>query len=72
MTADIDDVEIRRQVAESLRKKFPDTSAEVIEAVVREEFETLASRPVRDYLLVLTERAAKKRLRELAASTSTG
>ena len=42
----------------------------MIDEVVREEFAALAGRPVRDYLSVLTERAAKKRLKKLAKAAA--
>jgi hypothetical protein len=63
MTAELDDEEIIRQVTGELEKKFAGLSPAEIEAVVRKEFAALANRPVRDYLLILTERAAKKRLK---------
>ena len=65
MTTDINDDEVMAQVASKLREKNSDIERSVIDDVVREEFEALAGRPVRDYLSVLTERAAKKRLKKL-------
>lgn len=64
MAADLTDDEIIKQVTESLRAKFPDAPEPDIDVVVREEFASIASRPVRDFLGVLTERAAKKRLKK--------
>ena len=63
MTTDIDIDEIFTQVSARLREKFPDRSASEVEAAVRAELDQLANRPVKDYLEVLTERAAKKRLK---------
>jgi len=63
MTTDIDTDEILRQVSARLRDKFPELSAQEVETAVRAELDQLADRPVRDYLEVLTERAAKKRLK---------
>jgi len=63
MAAELTDDEIIKQVTESLAAKFPDASADEIDAVVREEFATISARPVRDFLGVLTERAAKKRIK---------
>ncbi len=63
MTTDIDNDEIKRQVVEKLVYKNPDLDGAQIAKVVDEEFASLADRPVRDYLSILTERAAKKRLK---------
>jgi hypothetical protein len=70
MTTDLSDEEVMSQVTEKLRAKNPDLPHAVIDDVVREEFEALAGRPVRDYLSVLTERAARKRLKKLTKKTS--
>lgn len=51
-----------REVAGNLQKKFPDRDAAEIERVVREQVEDLQDRPVRDYVSVLAQRAAKKQL----------
>lgn len=67
MTTDLKDEEIITQVTGKLAEKFPAAASDQIETIVREEFGVLASRPVRDYFSVLTERAAKNRLRSLAA-----
>ena len=67
MTAQHDDAEVRRQVAENLHARFPDASADQIDLIVGEEYAALAAQPVRDYIAVLTERAAKARLRDLSA-----
>ena len=64
MTANIDDEETIRQIVERLEKKFPDVPRAEIEDVARAEFAALADRPVRDFLTILTERAAKKRLKK--------
>ncbi|MBU1588785.1 MAG: hypothetical protein KKH51_12680 [Actinobacteria bacterium] len=58
------------QVAEKLSEKNTDVPRTVIDDVVREEYLALAGRPVRDYLSVLTERAAKKRLKKLAKAAA--
>ena len=54
------------QVVEKLSQKNSDVPREVIDEVVREEYAALAGGTVRDYLSVLTERAAKKRIKKLA------
>lgn len=66
VTTDMDDEEMISQVVEKLAAKNPEIPKDQVEATVREEFAGLAGRPVRDYLSVLTERAAKKRLRKSA------
>ncbi|MFC5501126.1 three-helix bundle dimerization domain-containing protein [Lysinimonas soli] len=63
MTTDIDTDEIFRQVTARLRDKFPEVHPQEVESAVRGELDQLADRPVRDYLEVLTERAAAKRLK---------
>ncbi|WP_411721262.1 three-helix bundle dimerization domain-containing protein [Mycetocola sp.] len=78
MTTELDDEEVIRQVIGELKKKFADRPPTEVEAAVREEFTALADRPVRDYLLILTERAAKERLKDagtariVSAPVSTG
>ena len=66
MTTDISDEEVIAQVIDRLSVKNEDVPRDVIEDVVREEYFAIADRPVRDYLSVLTERAAKKRLKKLS------
>jgi hypothetical protein len=64
VTTDIDYVEIKRQVVDKLVEKNPSLDRTDVATVVDEEFAALADRPVRDYLSILTERAAKKRLKK--------
>ena len=64
MTTEIDDEETIRQVVARLEEKYPTTSRAEIETIARDEFEALAGRPVRDYLSILTERAAGKRIKK--------
>ena len=66
VTTDMDDEEMISQVVEKLAAKNPEIPKDQVETTVREEFAGLAGRPVRDYLSVLTERAAKKRLKKSA------
>jgi len=70
MTTEISDEEVMVQVADKLSEKNSEVPRSVIDDVVREEFLALAGRPVRDYLSVLTERAAKKRLKKLAKAAA--
>lgn len=66
MTTDVNDEEIIRQVVHRLAERFPDAPHEEVERVVKSEFDSLAGRPIRDYLSTLVERAAKKRLKKSA------
>ena len=66
MTTEMDDAEVIAQVVNKLSEKNPRIERSVINEVVTEEFRGLAGRPVRDYLSVLTERAARKRLKKLS------
>jgi hypothetical protein len=70
MTTDMSDQEVMNQVADKLSEKNSDVPRAIIDDVVREEFLALAGRPVRDYLSVLTERAAKKRIKKLAKASA--
>lgn len=68
MATDIDIDEIYAQVTRRLREKFPAAAPGEVEAAVRAELDEFAGRPVRDYIEVLTERGARKRLRTAASS----
>jgi hypothetical protein len=63
VTTDVDDEDTIRQVVDRLQEKLPDTPRAELERVAREEFDAISGRPVRDYLSILTERAAKKRIK---------
>lgn len=63
VTTDIDDEDTIRQVVDRLQEKLPDLPRGEIETVARAEFNALSGRPVHDYLSILTERAAKKKLK---------
>ena len=65
MTTEIDPEEVVAQVSERLHEKFPEAGDAEIDKAVRTELAVLVDRPVQDYLAVLTERAAKKRLRKV-------
>jgi hypothetical protein len=64
VTSEISDEETVRQVVDRLQEKFPQIPRTELERVAQAEFQLLAGRPVRDYLSILTERAAKKRLKK--------
>jgi hypothetical protein len=70
VTTEIDDEETIRQVVIRLTDKYPDAAPDEVESIARTEFEALAGRPVRDYLSILTERAAGKRLKQASKATS--
>ncbi len=63
MTSEFDAVEVARQVTARLTERFPKANASDVESIVREEVAALADKPVNDYVAVLAERAAKKRLK---------
>ncbi len=54
-------------VINSLSERFPDMPRPDIESVVAEEHGNLNGGPVRDYVPLLVEHAAKKRLTKMAA-----
>ncbi|WKK71562.1 hypothetical protein Q0F99_19920 [Rathayibacter oskolensis] len=64
MTTEVNLDEIVSEVSARLKGRFPDRPAAEVESVVRTELDALADRPVQDYLSVLTERAAKSRLKK--------
>ncbi|NQX13807.1 hypothetical protein HQQ80_19440 [Microbacteriaceae bacterium VKM Ac-2855] len=63
MTTDFDPDQIIRDATAGLKKKFPNHDEEQLRQVVREELAALQDRPVQDYLSVLTERAARQRIK---------
>lgn len=65
MTKDFDVDAVVREVTDTLGKKYPGIDGATVEAIVREQVEALAERPVRDYVAVLAQREAKRRLKEL-------
>ena len=66
MSTDMKDAEIIAQVMQKLTEKFPTVPVANLERIVTDEFRALEQgTTVRDYLGVLTERAAKKRLKQV-------
>ncbi|TBN55521.1 hypothetical protein EYE40_15090 [Glaciihabitans arcticus] len=63
MTTEFDQEEVVRQVTDRLREKDPSASPAEVERIVKEEVTELSTKPVTDYVSVLSERAAKKRLK---------
>jgi hypothetical protein len=70
VTTDVDDENTIRQVVDRLQEKYPDMDRTELDAVAREEFVSLSGRPVRDYLSILTERSARKRIKSNAKKNS--
>lgn len=63
MTTDLDPEQIVAQIVAKLTAKHPEYDRDEVERVTRLELATLVDSPVQDFLLVLTERATKKRLK---------
>jgi hypothetical protein len=63
VTTDFEPADVVRDVTQNLATKHPELDRATIEAVVREEVANLQNRPVHDYVAVLAQRAAKKRLK---------
>lgn len=54
------------EVVDRLATKYPGVDRSVIENIVAEEHQTYEGRPVRDFVPVLVEKSAKKRVKKLA------
>ncbi len=65
MATEFDPKEIVKQVSAKLIEKYPDADEAAIRDIVREEVGKLEAQPVKDYVSVLSERAAKKRVKAL-------
>ena len=53
------------EVIDRLTKKYPDVDRGEIEQIVAEEHQAYSGRPVRDFVPVLVEKSAKKRVKAL-------
>ncbi|WP_344376446.1 three-helix bundle dimerization domain-containing protein [Agromyces tropicus] len=62
MTSEADEQQAVEHVVDRLRERFPSVVDDRIRAVVDEEHHRFDGRPVRDFVPVLVERAARKRL----------
>ena len=62
MAAEFDAEQVVLEVTGTLRRKYPEKDPAEIERVVRDQVENLKDQPVHDYVSVLAQRAAKKRL----------
>ena len=58
-----DEAQAVAAVIDRLVKKFPETPRSEVEEIVTQEYIALSEGPIRDYVPVLIERAAKLRLR---------
>ncbi|WAC66042.1 hypothetical protein OVA14_12220 [Agrococcus sp. SL85] len=63
MSGIADHEEIVSQVVAKLTAAKPEASPAEVERIAREELAAIAESPVQDFLLVLTERATKRRLK---------
>lgn len=63
MASEFDPKKIVKQVTAKLHEKYPKADETAIQKVVAEEVAILEGRPIKDYVSVLSERAAKKRLK---------
>jgi hypothetical protein len=57
------EVQAVAHVIDRLVQRFPDKPRSVVEEIVSEEVNALRDGPIRDYVPVLVERAAKDRLK---------
>ena len=62
MTTEPDEQQAMEHVAARLMAQYPDATRERVDEVVDEEHQRYDGRPVRDFVPVLVERAAKDRL----------
>ncbi|AZS38105.1 hypothetical protein CVS47_02756 [Microbacterium lemovicicum] len=53
------------EIAERLRPRFPEVPEETVRSVVEDSFDELHDAHVRDFVAVLVEKQAKKRLKAL-------
>jgi hypothetical protein len=63
VTTDFNADAVVTDVTEHLTRKYPGLDQAEIEAIVRDEVRSLQDRPVQDYVAVLAQRAANKRLK---------
>jgi hypothetical protein len=56
------------EVIDRLAKKFPDMDRDRIRQIVDEEHHAFDGKPVRDFVPVLVEKSAKRRIKALAAA----
>ncbi|GAA1056293.1 hypothetical protein GCM10017608_27910 [Agromyces luteolus] len=56
------------EVVDRLSKKFPDLDRDEIRRIVDEEHRAFDGRPVRDFVPVLVEKGAKRRIKAAAKS----
>ncbi|WP_208858819.1 three-helix bundle dimerization domain-containing protein [Cryobacterium zongtaii] len=69
--SELDETQAIDQVIDRLSQRFPSLEREHIADVVQDEHEHLAEGSVRDFVPVLVEKAAKRRLKQEAKETRT-
>ncbi|MDH2442838.1 hypothetical protein QDR37_02650 [Amnibacterium sp. CER49] len=65
MSTDFSADEVVREVTNTLAEKFPGLDRSTVEEIARDEVDKYVGRPVRDYIAVLAQRDAKRRLKQL-------
>lgn len=65
----IDEPQALAQVCDRLTERFPDLSTETVRAVIDRAHHQLDGRPVRNYVPVLVERAAREALAAISITT---
>jgi hypothetical protein len=68
MTTAFDPEQIIEQVSTKLIDKYPDADAATIREIVSHDVKTFESRPVKDYVAVLSERTATAQIKVIAQS----
>lgn len=63
MASEFEPEQVVHEVTAALQRKYPEKDPAEVERIVRAEVDELKDRPVHDYVSVLAQRAAKKRLR---------
>lgn len=65
MTDEIEDAATIEEIVQRLSVRFPAIPADTVRATVTEAYEELGDAHVRDFVAVLVEKQAKKRLKQL-------
>ena len=65
----IDEPQALAQVTDRLAARFPDLALDTVRTVIEGEHRKLDGRPVRNYVPVLVERAAREELTTIAADS---
>ncbi|KRA24009.1 hypothetical protein ASD65_05915 [Microbacterium sp. Root61] len=65
MTDEIEEAATIEEIVQRLSVRFPSIPADTVRATVAEAYEELRDAHVRDFVAVLVEKQAKKRLKQL-------